>query len=329
LENLADELDEEWTLMTAEARQQEESSRAPTVWEWMDIWHEEDLKGALFVAINPRLACYDAETGFQLGTPGDPEWQSPPRRRAGRRKSFPPYQRETYEEHVERMLRAYEHPFYDRGEDRQCLALEEELAYAARQLESRHGWPDRVLDRLARLIIALHDFGKLSQRWQAWAHRWQEEVSKIRGEELAIPADYMAAHTDYDEEDEEEKALSRELGRMKPNHAVESAQAVEDLLWDRAGKVALVRAALSAIARHHSAGARGNYGTFAAHPAAERVLGTVVPAFDSQKLAWSFQEGTLARKLMRPERETELLPYLLLVRVVRLADQRSQDKARW
>lgn len=330
LEDLAYELGEDWALMTAEARQDEESSRAPTVWEWWDIACKEDLEGALFVAVNPRLACYSAETGFRLGVEGDPDWQSPPRERGGKRKDFPPYQRETFQEHVERMLRVYEQPFYDRKEDRHCLSLGEELAYAAHHLEDKYGWPEGALDRLARLVIALHDLGKLDERWQAWAHRWQEKVGTLRGEDLAIPSGYMAAHTDYDSQDEDEKALSSDLRRVKPkpNHAVESARAAEDLLWERIGDQGLVRAALTIIARHHSAGARGNYGDFRAHPAAQTALAGVLDGLDPTQVEWQFSEGSLARKLIRPRRQEELLPYLLLVRALRLADQRSQASQR-
>ncbi|MGC9398689.1 MAG: CRISPR-associated helicase Cas3' [Anaerolineae bacterium] len=334
LEELAYELGEDWALMTAEPRQEEESSRAPTVWKWWAITCQEDLEGALFVVVNPRLARYSAETGFQLGVSspsssqgegrGEGLWQSPPRERKRERKDFPPYQRETFQEHVARMVRVYEHPFYDRREDRQRLALAEELAYAGRRLEGKYGWTQGTLDRLARLVIALHDLGKLDERWQAWAHRWQKEVGKLRGEDLAIPEDYMAAHTDYNGQDETEEGLNRKLYRMKPNHAVESARAAEDLLWDRIGEQSLVRAALTVIARHHSAGARGNYGDFRAHPAAQAALAEALDGLDPALVVWQFSEGSLARKMIRPGRPEELLPYLLLVRALRLADQRSQ-----
>jgi CRISPR-associated endonuclease/helicase Cas3 len=323
LEELADELGEDWALMTAEGVQEEESSRAPTVWKWWDIVSVDDLLGALFVAVNPRLVRYSAETGFQLGVEGEPDWQSPLRERNGKRKVFPPYQRESFQEHVARMMRVYEQPFYDRETDRQRLALGEELAYAARRLEERYGWPAGTLDRLARRIIALHDLGKLDERWQEWAHRWQDEVGDIRGEDLSIPDRYMAAHTDYDGQNEAEAALSRRLRRMKPNHAAESAQAALNYLWGQTNDQGLTRAALTAITRHHGAGSSGRHGDFRAHPSARAALGEVLD--DVESVEWAFPAGTLARHMVRPKRQGELLAYLLLVRTLRLADQRSQQ----
>ena len=330
LEALADELDEDWVLMTADPLREDASSRARTVWRWRYIVGQEDLKGALLVAVNPRLARYSAETGFRLGVSGDGDWQSPFRQRTKKRWDFAPYRRETFQEHVARMLRVYEHSFYDRAKGRERLALAEELAYAAHRLEKKWNWQEGMLDRLARLVIALHDLGKLDTRWQAWAHRWQDEVSALRGEDLTIPDDYLAAHTDYDEQNEHEKTLSQKLRRMRPNHAAESAAAAMEWLLNQIGDPTLTRAALTVIVRHHSAGASGRYGPFRAHPAAPEAMVEVLAqaGLENAELAgvqWAMPDGgSIARRLIHPKKERELLPYLLLTRVLRLADQRSQ-----
>ena len=324
LQTLATDLGTDWALMTADAEQVEESSRASTRWSWREIGSKDDLATALFVVVHPRLARYSAETGFQLGVEGKADWRSPPREEKGKRKDFPPYRRETFQEHVTRMLRVYQQPFYDREENCQRLALGEELAYVARRLEDACGWPPGTLDQLARAVIAGHDVGKLDERWQAWAHTWQEEVGALRGEELAIPADYMAAHTDYDGKDATEQALSRRLRHLKPNHAVESAQAVLKYLLTYFRDETLTRAALTAIARHHTAGATGRHGEFQAHPTAETALQEVLEAFQPELVNLHFPAGTLARSLIRPKRDAELFVYFLLVRALRLADQRSQ-----
>lgn len=325
LDRLADDLGEEWVMMSAEAIQEEESYRSPTLWRWWHIYDKESLKGTLFVVLNPRLARYTPKTGFQLGVEGQSDWQSPQRDQRSKRRRFSPYRRETYQEHVKRMLQVYERSFFDKEEVCNRLALLEEIAYAAHHLEQRYGWPEGTLDRLAKAIIILHDVGKLDKRWQEWAHTWQEEVSQLREEDLSIPDNYMAAHTDYNGQAEVEQVLNRKLRNMKPNHAVESAQAVEKLLWNQTEETSLVRAALSTIVRHHSAGARGDYGDFEAHPDSLVSLAEVIEDFDHTLVRWRFPEGTLSRKLMRTSREKELLTYILLVRTLRLADQRSQQ----
>lgn len=324
LQILAEELGQDRTLMTAIPLSEEESSRERTVWQWRPIRNKDDLLGALILAVNPRLSTYSPETGFRLGVPGDGMWASPLRVRDRNRPAFAPYRRETFQEHVTRMLQVYEQPFRDREKDGERPALAEESAYAARRLEQKYGWPAGTLDRLARWAIGLHDLGKLDVRWQKWAHRWQEEVSTLRGEDLHVPEDYLAAHTDYDEESAAERELNSRLRRMKPNHSAEGAAAAMDWLLDRTGDQALARAALTALVRHHSASASGRHGPFRSHPAAKTALREALGKVDMEGVRWEVQEGELFRRLIRPRRDAELLPYLLLARVVRMADQRSQ-----
>ncbi|MBW2349470.1 MAG: CRISPR-associated helicase Cas3' [Deltaproteobacteria bacterium] len=327
LQALAEELNEQWVLMTADPLPEEESSRERTAWQWRPILNKDDLVGALILAVNPRLATYSPETGFRLGVPGQRTWASPPRENDRQRPAFAPYHRETFQEHVARMLGAYEHPFFDRDKGVERLPLAQELSYAARRIEQKYGWPAGTLDRLARWVIAFHDVGKLDVKWQDWADRWQEEVGRMRGQNLQVPEGYLVAHTDYDEQSEPEQALNRKLSRLRPNHAAAGAAAAMDWLLARTPDPALARAALTAIVRHHSAGANGRHGPFCAHPAAKTALKGLLG--DVEGIRWEFQERELSRRLIRPRRDAELLPYLLLARVVRLADQRSlQNKVR-
>ncbi|MBW1928104.1 MAG: CRISPR-associated helicase Cas3' [Deltaproteobacteria bacterium] len=319
LQALAEELNEQWVLMTAEPLPEEESSRERTAWQWRPILNKDELLGALILAVNPRLATYSPEAGFRLGVLGDGKWASPLRERD---RGWPnPYHRETFQEHVARMLGAYEHPFFDRDKGVERLPLAQELGYAARRMEQKYGWPAGTLHRLARWVIAFHDVGKLDVKWQDWAHRWQEEVGRVRGQNLQVPEGYLVAHTDYDEQSGPEQALNRKLSRMRPNHAASGAAAAMDWLLARTPDPALARAALTAIVRHHSAGANGRHGPFRAHPVAKTALKGLLG--DVEGIRWEFQEGELSRRLIRPRRDAELLPYLLLARVVKMADQRA------
>jgi len=99
LQALAEELGQDWTLMTADPLPEEESPRERTAWQWRPILNEDDLVGALILAVNPRLATYSPETGFRLGVPGHGTWASPPRERDRERPTFAPYHRETFQKH--------------------------------------------------------------------------------------------------------------------------------------------------------------------------------------------------------------------------------------
>lgn len=326
----AKELGADWVMMSAEPQPEEENQRAKTVWVWRYVKDKKDLVGAVLVAVNPALARYSNKLGFRLGVTGGPEWQSPLSIRQKARQHFAPYRRETITEHVTRIARVCSQAYFDpvTGQERQSLFAE--LAHASRRLEQKQGWPAGTLERVTRMAIAAHDLGKLDVRWQRWAHRWQEEVSKLRGQDLRIPGDYMVAHTDYDDSNLAERALSVHLGK-RPNHAAEGAAVAINWLRSAAGDQALARAALTAIIAHHSAGATGGHDVFQAHPAGpvafiQMIAGAGLKNQIAQEPMWKLAKGEeLVNRKMRPAQEEELLAYLLIVRALRMGDQRSQS----
>ena len=141
LDDLAFDLEEEWMMMTADALPEDaDSNRSRTVYRWRHLTSKDDMVGTLLLVINPALVSYSSATGFQLGVPGDPTWQSPLRRKNRQRQSFPPYRRETLVEHVRRMTQVYDHSFDDRQKQKERRSLADEIDYAADNLERELNW---------------------------------------------------------------------------------------------------------------------------------------------------------------------------------------------
>lgn len=61
----ADALGLPWALQTPLITRDEEDPTIPPRVDWLDIWDEDDLAGALIVVLHPALARYDAEGGFR------------------------------------------------------------------------------------------------------------------------------------------------------------------------------------------------------------------------------------------------------------------------
>ena len=150
---------------------------------------------------------------------------------------------------------------------------------------------------------------------------------------MSLPAGYMAAHTDYDAS-KEQKEAQKKLGK-RPHHAGESAMAAANLLLGVCGEnEPLWRASLTAIARHHHAATAG-YSAFTAHPAAAEAFAAALAAVDlDQGLAaeaWWSPDGVedLSGLLVEFDlrRAEAVWLYFLLVRILRLADQRSQERS--
>jgi hypothetical protein len=284
------------------------------------------LDGSLLVAIHPRLATYSREQGLQIGVVSQKDWAVEPRPFTPKRDDDRyRYTQETYQEHIAGLYRAYQQPVYDQKTDKERRSLAQEMAYAFARMEQRFDMPSGLLDQAARFIIAGHDLGKLGKEWQAWSHRWQETIGQ------KTPAAKMLAHTDYDGSDEQYK-LQKKLG-SRPSHAAESAFGLIDLSWDLFGKIkALYRAVNTAIIRHHGAAHRGYVTDFKVDPHGPTALkeafagvGLTTPFLEN--VLWEFAEGQdLAGEMIEVDKESQVLLYFLLVRLLRLADQRSQIK---
>jgi CRISPR-associated endonuclease/helicase Cas3 len=313
-------------------KDEELPGRRITEYDWVNVREGKDVFSAIAVAVHPRLAQYDSELGFRFGL-SDAETAVLHERPGRRRPSDYGYHRETYAEHIAGLYRAYHQPGVDPETSRTHLALADEVAHAVRQLEASGEPGAAKLDTVIRAVLACHDLGKLSKGWQGWAHKWQARVGAFHGgADMALPADYMAAHTDFDGS-KEQKEAQRKLGR-RPNHAGESAIAAAELLWEVCGEHRpLWQAAITAIARHHHA-ATGDYKPYASHPAAERAFVEALNAVGldpslAKKVWWSPDGKEGLQPLLvdfAPSAIQGVLLYFLLSRILRLADQRSQSE---
>jgi len=147
-----------------------------------------------------------------------------------------------------------------------------------------------------------------------------------------LPPDYMAAHTDFDPTDEQ-KAAQKKLGK-RPPHAGESAMAAGNLLLTCCEEnEALWRATMTAITRHHHAGSNSHQ-PFACHKFAKQAFCEALTTVGlSQALAdqvfWQVgNDDALSNYIVHYDSKgiQEVLLYFILIRVLRLADQRSQER---
>lgn len=306
-----------WALRYPVARKEEEGeeeeSRTPVVYYWQDVESPEDISHSLLFAVHPALVAYDPAQGFRLGVPGDGRYRSPlaPRRPDEEKQST--YDLESYVQHVAALRRAFE------------ARLRNRLAWVA----ARTGLGDR-LERAVRLTLALHDAGKLQEQWQKWAAEYQKVVA---GE---APS-FLMAHTLS--QTKEHRRIARKIRPRRPRHAGEGAFASARVLWEALegrNHQSLYRAAVTAIARHHSPFLEGA-SPYRLHPRAqETVAEALAVAGDESWRAWAqwliaeSAAPNLEKRLLGPpseEREWEgWLLYFVIVRTLRLCDGLSQEE---
>lgn len=148
----------------------------------------------------------------------------------------------------------------------------------------------------------------------------------------------MAAHTSFDYQDARERAAQSSIQPKRPPHAAESARAGRDLIAAMAGgNDSLHTAIMSAIICHHSANLRAGHGPFTPANGAKAAFSDAMRAvalFEDQGLRASkarvVWEGfaaaeSLSDDIIDVRRTADVLLYLFLVRILRLADQGSQE----
>ena len=319
-------------------------------YEWRELKDPNDLyRASIALALHPHFADYTPQRGLILGEIGEraaPPLQTPEKHNHGQ---YDGYVLESYAQHIAGLYGAYsrEHPTQVwRSGKRELIQrppLRDEIAYTVKQIEksTRFGLRPGLIDEVIRLTLALHDIGKLSQKWQAFAHEWQRVVSEFyNGEDKSIPFDFMAAHTIYDPSDEAQRKRNAQIkGKMQPgNHAGEGALASIPLLLSVCQQVEggdrLFRAAVSAIAHHHTPTVK-DYHPFifddSARSAMIEALAVVgLPEFEpalEDGIIWevTHDTGSLQDNMVFPTRNSQqdTLLYMLLARVLRLADGRS------
>lgn len=283
-----------------------------TEYDWNPVRTEKDIMGAALLVVHPSVARYDAWRGLVLGQPSDPDgWQAaiPPTKIKEARSQFE-YKLETYAQHIQLVCDA---AFGSGG-------AWDQMGWLAERLERRFGWSAGAVRRATELAVLLHDVGKLSVAWQDWVREYQGKIGLPvdSGEAYAHTESQTPAHRDT------AKAMKR-----RPTHAVEGALAAMKVYAVALGDDhPLTHAVYSAIARHHAPFAESNDDYRLVKGAAQFIAAT----FDGQIGDTPFTRLDLIDEaprnadpqhdnIAKPKDEGSYWAYLLMARVLRLADQ--------
>ena len=295
------------------------NSRTAIAYEWCEAKEKKDLGISPLFVVHPKLVTYNTEIGFRLEAGETPcALSAPDDETTKERELGKGYYRETYTEHIDHLLNAYNSD------------LAAELSYAASRLEQKLGVPAGAINEAIQLCIALHDVGKLTVRWQDWAHKWQQEIG------CPLDKNYMAAHTDYDRDSPAIREIEKRFPVKRPGHAVESVWAIAPLFVKVFGREQkdLAEACFSAIARHHSPRAK-NSSPYTLHSYAPSEINMVLDMIGGLGHETSRHLESICKlanpikpfsHFVQPSNTLALLTYFLIVRALRIADQEATSK---
>ena len=317
----------------------EERPYVQAVYRWQKIRDKNEVynpKAQMFAA-SPDMVSYTAETGLLLEAGIHPAATSPLVQVQSWER--PDYHAEYYHEHIRGLYRAYTKPL-GRVDNAPCrIPLRREMRYPLKRLCRLFGLSPEDGEEVMRLMIALHDVGKLNRPWQEWAQNWQVYRHE-QGFDIRKPlGNNPLAHTDFNSDDERERELQKQFKHpSRGTHAVESAQAMSPLireLYDD-NEYLWEAVSLAAVMRHHTPTAESckefdmvdeGYEAIARalqevgfHEDSQRFAESIKPRFDKSGVALS---DAIKELLPNKTNYFKYLLYLVMVRILRLADQRS------
>jgi len=294
----------------------EDSTAQPEI-AWQEIRDSSLIDTTNVVWVNNRFCAYDSERGFRVVPPIDSNgWRSTLGEfSSGNRGSGYNYQLESYEEHIGSMLRIANTDFMD------------DIAYVQRRLVDKRVLQKDGLNTAIKLAIAGHDLGKLDNAWQQYVRLYQKAI----GEPIE-DSTYMAVHTYYVPSFPEHRNAKKiaDMKVKRPRHAGESAVAFGRIAAELLQDKALVRAVLTAVARHHSPGT-DEFTPFDLHPQTANVFEQVLsyaglPVPTAALTLHNQKGGPLTNLMIAPESFEQLLLYMYVVRILRLCDGLSQER---
>jgi CRISPR-associated endonuclease/helicase Cas3 len=287
----------------------------PVEYRWQEVNNASLLDGAAVVLVNSAFCAYDSELGFRIVPPEQGGWSSQPgeRKRRNSQGGYS-YQLESYAEHINTMLRLYREHFAA------------DYAYVQARLAQHWGLPQDALDRGVRLAIALHDVAKMDERWQRWVRLYQQGI----GEEI-LDSGYMAVHTHWEPDNPLHIKAKNEANRRceRPPHAAEGAMASARIIAAISGVPDVGYATMTAIARHHNAGAN-SLGDYQLHNSAGAAVTDALKKagfeLPSAILIAARPAIHLDQVLIKPGEFRQMLLYFWIVRMLRLCDGLSQEE---
>lgn len=260
------------------------------------------------VFVNAQFMGYDEGFGFNWQYEETFNKLSPKRKFKEQEKEFAPLIMDTFYQHNKGLLAVFEKEF--------LLKLDFTFAQLSQYLEMSDMTKDEFV-QLIKLMIVLHDYGKLSEAWQNPMQKYQRLKSPNYQSEVL-------AHTDYDRSNESDIALGKQGGLDKrPGHAGVGAYVIQDVIEDLYDNEILKSSISMAIARHHSSLSQ-SYPDFKISDKNYLEIRKLLLelGFDIE-LEQSDYQGLLDN--FETEWHGERLLYFLFVRILRLCDQKATE----
>jgi len=285
-------------------------------WELKDISVDDFKDIPSQVYVNAKYFGYKDSFGFNWQYQDTLNSISPKREWKEKEDEFKSLKKDTFYQHNKALIGAFEQEFLGKEQDKLDFVFKELAVFIGREDLQK---ADFI--RLIKLMIVLHDYGKLNDKWQRPMQHYQALKEGMN------PKDFkeILGHTDFNFKDENDKKLGQKAKlHTRPAHAGIGAYVAQEILEDEYDCDYVTSSISMAIARHHSP-LSSSFPDFDIsdenYKAIERLLDEFDLDFDLEQ---EEDEGSLDG-FEYDDWEKEQVVYLFFVRVLRLCDQKATE----
>ncbi len=276
----------------------------------LKIIHPENYKNLPNqVYLNAKYFGYDKDFGLNWEYKDTFNFISSEREFKETKEEFKPLTKDTFYEHNKGLLAVFKKNFLPY----QDFIYKELSCYLQLPELNRE-----TIIKLTKLMIVLHDYGKLNTKWQKPMQKYQ--LLKEGG--VSKSPKEILAHTDYDRTDEKDIELGNRCGLNKrPPHAGVGAFVVEEVI-EKIIDNDLIKGAISmAIARHHSPLSN----SFPDFNIPDEYLKEIRKLLDELEMDFGLEQSEYGGSLDGFETDSyhERILYFYFVRLLRMCDQEA------
>lgn len=267
------------------------------------------------VYVNAKYFGYSPDFGFNWQYDNTFKNTSPKREWKEKVEDFKPLKKDTFYQHNKALIGAFEQAFLGEKQDKLDFVFKELAKFIGREDLQK---ADFI--RLIKLMIILHDYGKLNDKWQYF----MQEYQSVKDLNYKINSEILA-HTDFDRLNENDLQFAKNVKLYnRPSHAGVGAYVAKEILEDEYGSEYLTSSISMAIARHHSP-LSTSFPDFEISDINYKTMQKLLEEFDFD---FNFEQEDYEGYLDDfnfDDREKEQIVYLLSVRILRLCDQKATE----
>lgn len=285
-------------------------------WELKTIPIDEFKNIPTKVYVNAKYFGYSPDFGFNWLYCETFDTLSPQRKLLRIEDEFKPFVKDTFYQHNKALIGAFEEEFLGENQDKLDFVFIELAKFIGNEELQK-----KDFIHLIKLMIVLHDYGKLNEKWQTPMHTYQAQKEGIDPKIFKE----ILGHTDFDKNKPEDLELEKKSNlKSRGPHAGVGAYVAQEVFELKYSNEYITSSISMAIARHHSP-LSSSYPKFDISDYNYQAIQNLLDEFGLDfELLKKASEGHL-EGFAFDDWEKEQIYYLFFVRILRLCDQKATE----